>query len=184
MRNRNRGGNGETAADLEARLRENEAALLTARERVAALEAERARAVDARDEAATDAADRKLMLATRELEAIQRGVERLAEQLAQTREREAVERKHAFVAYVRALAVQGVAKAERRLAVSAELQTITDDLEALVVLIREANTVARELGEARIDAPQSGGVLLSRTPADQLRVARLAKKLRSVAAAA
>jgi hypothetical protein len=179
-------GSGESAAQLEARLREHQAALEQSQANVAALEQERAAAVDARDVAGTDTADRKLTLAARELEAIQRGVERLTEQLAQARESEALERKRAFVEYVRKLAADAVKKVERRLAISEELRAITTELSAIEILVREANTPALELGLEKIPYPTAGlngGIRLTRTAEDELAVGKRAKELRTAVAA-
>jgi hypothetical protein len=179
-----RSNNSEAAAQIARRLQEHQAELEKARGNVAALEEERARAVDARDEAATDAADRKLMLAEREAEALARGVERLGEQLAETSKREALEDKRRYVEYVRKLAAEGVKKAERRVALSDELRAITTELAAITALVREANATASEMGLERISYPTAGvnGILLSRTVEDDLAVAKRAKELRAAAA--
>lgn len=175
------------AVEMERQIGEAEASASALLARVNELRGKRAEAAVAGDAKELARLRKELASAEGDLEDSGLALRGLRKQLENAREAERLAEKDAFVAYVDRLAKAGVKKAQCRVELFEEFHALGVELGALTVLIREANSVGREIGAPKIIDPVStteGKVppFFRDRPTEQ-RIAVRAKELRTRAAA-
>lgn len=162
-----------------------EASLAAARQTVDGWVAKRAQALLKEDDAGVDDVEEEFFNARRLVERLELQRSDLATRLEAAEAAERLAQKQQFVANARHQAERLAGIRRRRVELFAEDTELARDDEAIDIIVREANVLAREIGAPKIVAPVTDGPVIQRfrQPADERAVHERLKQLREAAAA-
>jgi hypothetical protein len=159
--------------------------LAAARQAANDLAGERERTLVADDDSAVDDVEDRGYQARRQVERLELRARGLADDLKQAEAAESLARKQQIIAHARREAERLAGIRRRRVELFAEDTELARDDEAIDIIVREANVLAREIGEPKIAMPITDGPVIQRfhQPADERAVQERLKQLRIAAAA-